>query len=205
MTNQPDNLRKNALGHFVPESLIAPLDLLRDDLVTRLCNEAHEEKLRLLARKASIAQVAQEIEAFMDLSAAEYGVQYGGTKGNVTLTSFDGRFQVVRAIGEHRKFDERLQTAKTLIDACIGRWSEGSSSEIRALVDHAFRVNKGGHVDVNQVLSLRKIDIQDVEWKEAMKAIADAITVVGKAEFIRFYEKTGNGGYKLIVIDWSKL
>ena len=50
MTNQPDNLRKNALGHFVPESLIAPLDLLRDDLVTRLCNEAHEEKLRLLAR-----------------------------------------------------------------------------------------------------------------------------------------------------------
>lgn len=102
MTNQPDNMRKNALGHFVPESLIAPLDLLRDDLVTRLCNEAHEEQLRLLARKASIAQ---EIEAFMDLSAAEYGVQYGGTKGNVTLTSFDGRFQVVRAIGEHRKFD----------------------------------------------------------------------------------------------------
>ena len=148
MTTQPNNLRKNALGHFVPESLIAPLDLLRDDLVTRLCNEAHEEKLRLLARKASIAQ---EIEAFMDLSAAEYGVQYGGTKGNVTLTSFDGRFQVVRAIGEHRKFDERLQTAKTLIDGCIGRWSEGSSNEIRALVDHAFRVNKGGHVDVNQV------------------------------------------------------
>lgn len=202
MTNQPDNLRKNALGHFVPESLIAPLDLLRDDLVTRLCNEAHEEKLRLLARKASIAQ---EIEAFMDLSAAEYGVQYGGTKGNVTLTSFDGRYQVVRAIGEHRKFDERLQTAKTLIDACIGRWSEGSSNEIRALVDHAFRVNKGGHVDVNQVLSLRKLDIQDVEWKEAMKAIADAITVVGKAEYIRFYEKTGTGAYKAIVIDWSKL
>lgn len=140
MTTQPNNLRKNALGHFVPESLIAPLDLLRDDLVTRLCNEAHEEKLRLLARKASIAQ---EIEAFMDLSAAEYGVQYGGTKG--------------------------------------------------------------GHVDVNQVLSLRKLEIQDVEWKEAMKAIADAITVVGKAEYIRFYEKTDNGGYKAIVIDWSKL
>jgi phosphotransferase system HPr-like phosphotransfer protein len=160
------------------------------------------DKLRLLARKASIAQ---EIEAFMDLSAAEYGVQYGGTKGNVTLTSFDGRFQVVRAIGEHRKFDERLQTAKTLIDACIGRWSEGSSNEIRALVDHAFRVNKGGHVDVNQVLSLRKLEIQDVEWKEAMKAIADAITVVGKAEYIRFYEKTDTGAYKAIVIDWSKL
>ncbi|MFB1078166.1 DUF3164 family protein, partial [Photobacterium damselae] len=25
----------------------------------------------------------------------------------------------------------------------------------KALVDHAFRVNKQGHIDVNQVLSLR--------------------------------------------------
>lgn len=72
-------------------------------------------------------------------------------------------------------------------------------------MDHAFRVNKGGHVDVNQVLSLRKLDIKDAEWQEAMKAIADAITVVGKAEYIRFYEKTGTGAYKAIVIDWSKL
>ena len=40
---------------------------------------------------------------------------------------------------------------------------------------------------------------------QARKAIADAITVVGKAEYIRFYEKTGTGAYKAIVIDWSKL
>ena len=97
------------------------------------------------------------------------------------------------------------EEAVAAVTANAGAPKQALAREIRALVDHAFRVNKGGHVDVNQVLSLRKLEIQDVEWKEAMKAIADAITVVGKAEYIRFYEKTDNGGYKAIVIDWSKL
>jgi len=38
----------------------------------------------------------------IDLSAAEYGVNYGATKGNVTLTSFEGERRVRRAVDEHR-------------------------------------------------------------------------------------------------------
>ncbi|EQB6692992.1 DUF3164 family protein, partial [Salmonella enterica subsp. enterica serovar Newport] len=60
----------------------------------------------------------QRIGDFVDLSASEYGVTYGGTKGNVTLPSFDGSRRVVRATGEHRVFDERIQAAKKMIDAC---------------------------------------------------------------------------------------
>lgn len=202
MTNQTETLHRNAQGHLVPESLIKPIDLLRDDVVRKQVVAALALQLQMAAAKV---QMQRELEDYLDLSAQEYGVTYGGAKGNITLTSYDGSMKVERAIGEHRIFDERIQAAKAQIDACIERWSEGSSDEIRALVDHAFRVNKGGHVDVNQVLSLRKLEIQDVEWKEAMKAIADAITVVGKAEYIRFYEKTGTGAYKAIVIDWSKL
>ncbi|MEI5604369.1 DUF3164 family protein, partial [Streptomyces brasiliscabiei] len=84
-------------------------------------------------------------------------------------------YKVQRSIGEHRVFDERIQAAKAKIDECIKRWSEGSSDQIKALVDLAFRVDKQGNIDVNQVLSLRQLNINDSDWIEAMDAIADSI------------------------------
>lgn len=197
-----EKMRKNAMGHLVPESLIKPLDLLRDEVVLKQVAKAKELQLQMQATKV---QMQQELADYLDLSASEYGVNYGGAKGNVTLTSFDGQFKVERAIGEHRIFDERIQAAKAQIDACIERWSEGSSAEIRALVDHAFRVNKQGRIDVNQVLSLRQLQIEDTDWQEAMTAIADAITTVAKTEYIRLYQRQTTGKYVAISLDWAKL
>ncbi len=202
MTNQTESMRQNAQGHLVPESLIKPIDLLRDEVVLKQVAKAKELQLQMQATKV---QMQQEIADYLDLSASEYGVNYGGAKGNVTLTSFDGQFKVERAIGEHRIFDERIQAAKAQIDACIERWAEGSSAEIRALVDHAFRVNKQGRIDVNQVLSLRQLKIDDPEWLEAMDAIADAITTVAKTEYIRLYQRQHSGKYVAISLDWAKL
>lgn len=206
MTTQPENmtetLHRNAMGHMVPESLIKPIDLLRNEVVLKQVTAAKELQLVMLAAKV---QMRQDITDYLDLSASEYGVNYGGAKGNVTLTSFDGQFKVERAIGEHRIFDERIQAAKAQIDACIGRWSEGSSAQIVALVDHAFRVNKQGRIDVNQVLSLRQLAIEDTDWQEAMQAIADAITTVSKTEYIRLYQRQPSGKYQAISLDWAKL
>ena len=202
MTNQTESMRQNAQGHLVPESLIKPIDLLRDEVVLKQVAKAKELQLLMQATKV---QMQQEIADYLDLSASEYGVSYGGAKGNVTLTSFDGQFKVERAIGEHRIFDERIQAAKAQIDACIARWVEGSSVEIRALVDYAFRVNKQGRIDVNQVLSLRQLKIDDQEWREAMDAIADAITTVAKTEYIRLYERQSSGKYVAVSLDWAKL
>lgn len=202
MTNQTETLHRNAQGHLVPESLIKTIDLLRDSVVRKQVVNALALQLQMAAAKV---QMQRELEDYLDLSAQEYGVTYGGAKGNITLTSYDGSMKVERAIGEHRIFDERIQAAKAQIDACIARWSEGSSDEIRALVDHAFRVNKQGRIDVNQVLSLRQLKIDDQEWREAMDAIADAITTVAKTEYIRLYQRQHSGKYVAISLDWAKL
>ncbi|MCQ4108056.1 DUF3164 family protein [Aeromonas sp. JL9] len=200
--NKTETLYRNAQGHMVPYSLIKTIDLLRDDVVRRQIAIALELKLHMAATKI---QMQQELEDYLDLSASEYGVTYGGAKGNITLTSFDGSMKVERAIGEHRVFDERIQAAKAQIDACIERWSEGSNDKIVALVDHAFRVNKQGKIDVNQVLSLRNLAIEDAEWKAAMDSIADAITTVSKKEYIRLYQREPSGKYVAINLDWAKL
>ncbi|EKO3919724.1 DUF3164 family protein [Vibrio metschnikovii] len=205
MTNQTqpqDGFRFNALGHQVPVSQIKDVDLLRDDVVADIVKKAiaTQETLALFKKEAM-----QNVADFVDLSSAEFDVKYGGTKGNVTLLSFDGKYKVQRSIGEHRVFDERIQAAKAKIDECINRWNENSSDEIKALVDLSFRVNKQGHIDVNQVLSLRQLNITDPDWLEAMDAIADSIKVVGKTPYLRIYERQGDGQYKQIALDIAKL
>nr|WP_086940035.1 DUF3164 family protein [Thaumasiovibrio occultus] len=194
--------RQNAQGHMVPETQIKPIDLLRDDLVKEIVDSARQTQQLLAQFKL---QAMAQVGDFVDLSAEEYDVKYGGIKGNVTLMSFDGRYKLVRAKGEHRIFDERIQAAKALIDDCINRWSEGVNDHIKALVDHAFRVNKQGRIDVNQVLSLRQLDIDDMQWREAMDAIADSIQITGTSSYLRLYERQGDGRYSQIPLDIAKL
>ncbi len=202
MTQQNNEYRTNALGHLVPESQVKEIDKLRDDVVLDLVAQARDLQMAMIDFKA----VAMGIIAdFVDLSAAEFDVKYGGTKGNVTLISFDGKYKIQRSIGEHRNFDERIQAAKAKIDGCIKRWSEGSNDHIKALVELAFKVNKQGFIDVNQVLSLRQLNIDDPDWIEAMDAIADSIKVVGSTPYLRIYERDNSGAFKQISLDIAKL
>ncbi|QLR62473.1 DUF3164 family protein [Citrobacter sp. RHBSTW-00976] len=200
--NVPAGYRINAQGHLVPESQIKPLDTLRDETVMTIVTAARQ--LRQAMAEFKVASM-QQIGDFTDLSAAEYGVEFGGTKGNVSLVSFDGRYKILRAIGEHRVFDERIQAAKKLIDDCISEWSAGADARIMAMVDHAFRVNKQGQIDINQVLGLRSLNIDDVKWNDAMDAAADAIKVTGTSQYLRIYERQGDGSYKQISLDMAKL
>lgn len=205
MNNQnsvPAGYRTNAQGHLIPESQVKPVDKLRDEVVMMIVDAARQQRQALAAFKL---ESMQRIADFTDLSASEYGVEYGGTKGNVTLVSFDGRYKLIRAVGEHRVFDERIQAAKKLIDDCISEWSIGANEKIMAMIDHAFRVNKQGKIDINQVLGLRQLNIDDAKWSEAMDAIADAIQVTGTSQYLRIYERQTDGCYQQISLDLAKL
>ena len=205
MNNQnsvPAGYRTNAQGHLIPESQVKPVDKLRDEVVMMIVDSARQQRQALAAFKL---ESMQRIADFTDLSASEYGVEYGGTKGNVTLVSFDGRYKLIRAVGEHRVFDERIQAAKKLIDDCISEWSIGANEKIMAMIDHAFRVNKQGKIDINQVLGLRQLNIDDAKWSEAMDAIADAIQVTGTSQYLRIYERQTDGCYQQISLDLAKL
>jgi len=149
-------------------------------------------------------RVFQDIAAFVQLSAEEYGVHLGGDKGNVSLVSFDGRYKVMRAVAELMTFDERLQAAKTLIDACLSEWTQGARPELKMLVSDAFRVDQAGNIRVQEVLGLRRLNIEDERWQRAMAAIADAVQVVGSKSYLRVYERVdGTARYRQIPLDVS--
>lgn len=191
----PAGYRADANGRLVPESMIKPIDLTRDQLVSELSRKALDMSERIAQFKAS---VFADINAFVDLSGEQYGVQLGGKKGNLTLYTYDGRYKVQVAIAEHLVFDERLQAAKHLIDECIVAWSADSRDEIKVLVQSAFDTDKEGKINTGRVLGLRRLDIKDEKWQRAMNAIGESLQVVGSKSYVRFYERIGEDEYKPI-------
>ncbi len=201
--NIPEGCMQDSKGRWVPVETISDIDLLRDQLVKEVTAKARELQQAMRDFKMN---TLGDVEAFIDLSAEKYGVSIGGKKGNVTLVSFDGRYKLQRAIQDSISFDERLQAAKELIDQCIHRWAEGSAAEIRALVDHAFQVDKEGNISTGRILGLRRLSIDDEQWKQAMTAIADSIQITGSQTYIRLYERVGMADqWQAIPLDIAKL
>jgi hypothetical protein len=194
----PKGYWENADGSLVPDALVKPLDKDRHRVVVHLCEAAKRASADLQAYKL---QAMQEVQDFVDRSLAEYDVRYGRVKGNVTLVSFDGRYKIVRQMQEKIVFDERLQAAKALIDECIHRWAKGSNANIKALVNNAFQVDKEGSVSTGRVLGLRKLEIDDEKWAQAMRAIGDSMRVSSTKPYIRFYERNEAGEYLPISLD----
>jgi hypothetical protein len=189
----PAGYMKDAQGRLVPIEAIRPVDLARNDLVMESMEKAQEMAAALARFKGS---VMEDIQAFCELSAEKYNAKLGGKKGNVTLFSFDGRYKMMRSIDDFIVFDERLQAAKSLIDECLKRWSEGSNANLRTIVNDAFQVDKAGRINTNRVLGLRRIDIQDDTWAQAMLAISESVQVISSKAYVRFYERLPDGSYR---------
>ena len=195
----PAGYRRDHRGRLWPENTVKPLDALRDEMVCKL----HAEAVALHQQLASFQERAMgEIAAFLELSHTEYGVRRGGRKGNVRLLSFDGELRVELVIAESIAFDERLAAAKRLIDECLREWAEGTPPELRALVEDAFRVDQHQQLRPTQILSLRRYDITDPRWLEAMRAIAESVQVTGTKAYLRFSQRTPDGaGYRQLALD----
>lgn len=127
----------------------------------------------------------------------------GGARGNLSLTSFDGKYKATRAVSDRLEFDERLQAAKSLIDDYLREWTKESGSEIRALIDNAFQVDKKGKINTKRIVGLRQLQIEDPTWLRAMEAISDALTVIGSCTYYRVYERDEQGEYQQITLDFS--
>lgn len=193
---------KDANGALKPDELVKPIDKERDALVRSFVALAEEHSM---AMKRFKRMVFDDVGAFISLSAEKYGVRIGGAKGNVTLFTYDGSYKMQLAVQEHIRFDERIHAAKALIDECLHDWSEGAKPELKALIDNAFEVDKEGNLSTAKILSLRRVEISDKRWNQAMEAISDSVQVVGSKDYIRFYQRDVDGKYQPISLDMANV
>lgn len=194
---------KNAQGCLIPEAMVKPIDRARDEL----CRDVLQQAQTMHTALAEFKRVLfGDVNAFIVLSAEQYGVKLGGKKGNCTLYSFDGAIKLQLQVAERMVFDERLAAAKQLIDECITEWSQGSRDEIKVLVQSAFKTDKEGKINTASVLALRRLEIKDETWQRAMLAIAESLQVVGSQEYIRIYTRIeGTDKYQPVVLDFAAI
>lgn len=188
-------------GSLVPTSRVSDLDKARDAVVRKLVAQAEKVSEDIAQFKSA---ALAEITTFVGRSAAQYNVQVRGAagKGNVTLTSFDGRLKVERKIADRVSFDERLQVAKQAIDDFLAREVKGSNANIRAIVNQYFKVDRLGRVSVSEILKLRQIDIDHPEWHKAMAAVTDSMHIVASVTYLRLYRRDdATGRYEPISLD----
>lgn len=201
--NVPVGYMKNALGHFVPRANIREQDLLRDEIANKVASRAirlHQELTEF--KKETLSEVADLVK----IAGERYDVMLGGKKGNVSISSYDGKYKVVRSVADRIQFTEEIEAGKALINQCIARWSDGANDNIRAIVDRAFNKDTKGQLKTAAVLDLMRLEINDDEWKRAMDAIRDSIQTTGTAIYVRVYERIGDSDqYKAIPLDLASV
>lgn len=196
----PEGYKRNAAGHLVPIDSIKEIDLARDEFVAEVARKAREVNQTLSQFKT---EVGNDIQAFLELSAERYGADLGGLRGNLNLSSFDGRFKICRCVADRIEFNEQLQAAKALVDECLREWTKAGDPRARAVIEQAFQTDKKGNINIKRILGLRQLKIDDDKWMMAMKAIGDAVTVTGSCTYYRVYERDKDGEYKQIQLDFS--
>lgn len=198
----PKGYMVNAQGHLVPLSAVRAIDLVRDGLVSDLIQEAKFHSEVTAKFKASCQA---RVSSFVEVAAQEHGVSMGGAKGNVSLTSFDGRYKVIRAIDETIQFSEGLVVAREMIERCIQRWSDGANANLVALINKAFETDRAGNLSTARVLGLASVQIDDEEWRKAIDAIQQSVQVASTKSYVRFYERNALGQYVQIPLDGGSL
>jgi hypothetical protein len=189
-------------GRLVPESTIKEVDRLRDDLVGEIVAKAKAASEHLAGIKA---KMLSDVDAFVSLSAEQYGVYLGGGKGNVTLRSFDGNYMVTISVDEHLRFDERLKAAQELINEFFDEELAGSSENVCLIVKKAFDVDRNGNIATKRVLGLRQMAIRHPKWQQAMAIISDSVHVVDSKRYIRVYKRGSDDKFNLINLDIASI
>ncbi|WP_151777318.1 DUF3164 family protein [Acinetobacter brisouii] len=205
MTTQqiPHGYWENATGALIPEANVKEIDKLRDQTVRTIFKKAQElNELLTVFKDSSFSDIAN----FSQISADQYGAKIGGNKGNLSLSSYDGRLKIQRNIAEKISFNEQLQAAKQLIDECLEEWTDGSRNEIKALINRTFNVDKKGEISTAKVLALKTIEIDHPKWQSAMQAISDSINIIGSKAYLRFYTRDdATGGYLPLSLDIASI
>ncbi|MBR0644013.1 DUF3164 family protein [Plastoroseomonas hellenica] len=202
MTTTPEGYLEDAAGRLVPRAQVKAEHLLEDEMV----RELHAKAVELQKQLAEFREAAfGRCRALLELLAQQYQAPRGGKKGNVTFASYDGAIRVQIAVGDYITFGPELQVAKSLVDDCLRRWSEGANDNLRAIVTDAFQVDKEGKVQADRILALRRLDIEDPTWQRAMQAIGDAVRVTHSKEYVRFYARPSRErDHALVALDIAK-
>ncbi len=190
---------QDSQGDLIPENYVRKEDKERDKIVENIIADVKKYQKEMQKLKDKIEK---ETNSYLEKIAEEYGENW---KGNARLSTFAGDKAVELSVSEFIDFDEKLQIAKQKIDNCIHRWTKGSDKSLEILVTKAFKTDKKGKLNKKLILQLRTYEIKDKEWQDAMEIINKSIKVVNSKNYFNFYEKSKNGKWTTLSLNFSQM
>ncbi|MCB1395935.1 MAG: DUF3164 family protein [Rhodobacteraceae bacterium] len=192
----------DAKGNLTPIELVKPAVMLEDEVVRKIAGYGLDLSEQVARFKA---HTFEDLGGFEALLAQEYQATKGGAKGNKTFMTFDGLWKVQVQVADYIDFGPQLQVAKGLFDECLEDWSATSRAEIRAIVTRAFNTDKAGQISRSNIFMLLRLESEDARWQEAMRAVRDAMRVVGSKTYVRLYRRDNpNAAWQAVTIDLAK-
>lgn len=176
-----------ARGELVPPANVKAELKLQDDTVRLMFDRAGQLADQIRAFKA---WAFDQVDTYLQLLSERYGKSPRGEKGNFTLYTFDGLLRITVQTADRLAFGPEIQIARDIIvDELVPEWSVGSNTNLVALVQNAFRVDREGQLNRYSILGLRQIQCEDPRWIQAMNAIEDSERVIASARYIRFHRR----------------
>lgn len=170
-------------GRLTPIETIKAQHLLEHEIVRKVMGFAVALSDQVTRFKGHAFEDLGQFDALLE---QEYGLTARGRKGNRTYSTFDGLMAIELRVADLLDFGPELQVAKGLLDECLNEWSAESRPEIRAIVTRAFNTDKEGQINRSEIFMLLRLEIEDERWQSAMRALREAIRVIGSRQYLRF-------------------
>lgn len=196
----PSGWRLDGKGRMAPDRLVSPREDLEDACVRRIAAYGVDLADQIARYRA---HVHDDVNALLEILASDYKVtRKNGARGNLSLTSYDGRIRVTIQAADRVAWGPELQVARQLIDECLEEWSDGSHENVRALLQGALVPDREGHISRDAVWRLRRIDIDDDRWRQVRRALDDAVRVVGRKTYVRLHVRgSSEDKWRVVPID----
>lgn len=183
----PAGYVRNARGDLVHAANVSPTDIDTDETVRKIHAFGQALSSQMWRYRD---HTMSDICELSDRIVARYGgKKSGGKKGNISITSFDGRLRVQLAQADQIEVGPEIIAAQSIIGECLEAWQKGSNLNLQAIVEQAFKPSADGKVSVAELLRLRRVQIDDPRWRQAQDAISDSLRPTGRAEYIRLYKR----------------
>lgn len=186
----------NSRGFKVPAYNVSDVDKAQNKLVLDMVQQAKQLSAAHDEFKRSVFSGVNDFIADM---AHSYDVEIGGKKGNITLTSFDGRSRIKVGVADDVNFGPEIIVAKELINNVVNEMLDHVGDEaqlIKDIVQDAFETDKEGQYSKAKIMNLRskyRYSHDSDEWAQAMKAIDDAFVFSSTKTYVLFHERNELG------------
>lgn len=194
---------KDETGQEIPIEYISAGIRLKERNAGILLKNAKSLNEQLTYFKEQVAELCSEVYKKM---MEEFKVD-PKSKGNFTWFNFDRTIKIEVSISERIDFDDlTIQAVKVKLDEFLNLNLDSKQEFIKELVNDAFSTSKG-KLDAKKVMSLLKYrsKISDVLFQEALTLLESAIRRPDSKTYFRIWERTEEGSYELIDLNFSSL